>query len=1023
MTTPKPPNTRDPNQLTNGSNDPDDVGVSERPLVTSRSISVNDVAAELGDLEFNPDDVLASLEAYEEPSTVVESVTPHVSFVDERSAHSHLQELGLIEEFRGITNRLDSEYTSSNATLGKPELAIINSEIFAILGDTSTALSHASRAISALPTSRLTCLQVRHLAVDCGHLDDIHSLVSDEIASLPDATSKAHLHLWLTEFMRLVIGDKRASAEALTRALSECPSDGQVALLRMRGELANGETTYLGWLSSHPSPVASTDSIRTLARLRGDILEHNPDISHPAALILDVAVALSAGDLSNASLWLNGLTSLPDFELSIRWLRACLMAATEGTRKNAIGELLKLDELEYDPEVLLALLERSVEVNDAELTRSLLDTVETNEKRISAADELVLSVLASRTPPKIQALCEVVAKDPSLNALAVAACGLTDPESSEIAGSNPQTLYDLVMARWIASASPTASLSFPRLGQSPGNSDEFLALKFALELEEARERRDWGKIAQLFQKAHTDSGPWLPGDRESLAALCFEAGGDSASAQVAWQLARAATSSREAAVRADLEFSASDHKQAILEEYADQLDLQDERVPWLLLEAALLAQATNASDAQRLLEHAHAMCPDLTLTMTMGEDLARLSERTNAAVNWLGKRGELADDPAESALLAAEEALLLMDHDAISAETCAIRAIEFAPDERTLREFRCQLAPSSSEWQSRHAPAPPDESGFEYLCQSVARLAWVGDWSAASDAALALTEINAPTVAALWAEQAAAGGQRSPKLFERLFAQARTETDPVAQRELYERLARIDPNIGSEGTVDLWLNAIVEREPNNLPALRGLERSVIRRGRWLELASISEKLVQQLDRNEALAYAWLSSTLHTYTGNWAAGEHLIEWAGRQEPVPLWSLRRQLTHALAKGEWAKAHSVQSRLAERASYAGDVTVLTIRSAETARLLEQWDAALARLKTALDLTPDHVVALSLWATWQLQRGDTSAAADGFEQLAQACADPRHRESSLSRAAELWLSVGDDSRAEFALEQLLTT
>ncbi len=580
------------------------------------------------------------------------------------------------------------------------------------------------------------------------------------------------------------------------------------------------------------------------------------------------------------------------------------------------------------------------------------------------------------------------------------------------------------MARWIANISPSVNFLLPRLGQSPTDSDEFSALKFVFELEEARELRDWGKLARLFQVAHANSGPWLPGDRESLAALFFEAGRETASARAAWQLAQEARNSREAAVRAVLAVSADDQKQAILEQYADQLDLQDERAPWLLLEAALLAQGSSKDDAQRLLEQAHAICPDLALIMTMGEDLARIGGNTTAALDWLSKRSELADDSTESALLAAQEALLLTDEDAIAAETCAIRAVEQAPNDVTLHALRCHLASSSSsaEWQDRLELGPSDKSGIEHLCQSAARSAWFGDWSAANDAAIALAEIDAPTVGALWAEHPTAISQRNSKLFEKLFSQARTENDPIVQRELYERLARLDPNASTEGNTDLWLHAIIERDPGNLPALRGLERSMARRGRWLELANISEQLMQLLDRNEALGYSWLSSTLHTYTGNWASGERLIDWAARQEPVPLWSLRRQLTYTLAKGEWAMVHSVQSRLAERASYAGDATALTVRSAESASQLKQWDTALARLRAALELTPDHVVALSLWATWQLQRGDTAASADGFEQLAQTCADPSHREAALSRASELWLSVGDESRAEFALEQLLT-
>jgi tetratricopeptide (TPR) repeat protein len=1029
MTTPKPTNINEPNDFTSSSNDPSDAGkTSERPLAPSRSMPTLDVATELGDLEFDPDDVLASLVPYDEPPAHAELDVPPIQFADERPCHTYLEEHELVEQVRFVARRLGSELASTVDATRQLELALIQSELLSITGDNTTALSVASTAIPTAPSSRLARLQVRHLGVECGNLDQVSSLVESEIATLPDATQRAQLHLWHSEFMRLAVGDKQASALALSRAIAESPSDSQANLLRSLDGLAHRDVSYLDNLNSQPSLLGDAHVVRTLARIRGDLTEHDAHIDHPAAVILDVADALSKGDVATAALWLDGLSSLPNFERSIRWLRACLMAAMEETRRGAIGELLRLEQLEHDVEVRRALLERSVEVSDLELLRQLLQPADSNEtSSTSAADQLVLSVLASVSTQGIRDLCAVVSGEEPLSSLAVAAVGLTESSPEEIQEAVPQTPFELMTARWLANSAPSTSIPFPAYVQSESNSDEFLALQFALELEEAREHRDWCGLARLFQNAHENSGPWLPGDRESLAALFFEAGRDTPSARSAWQLAGTARSSREAAVRSALEVAASDQKQAILENYADQLDFQDDRGPWLLLEAASRALGSSNDDSQRLLQHAHAISPDLMLAMTMGEDLARISGKTDAALDWLSKRAELADDSAESALLAAQEALLLMGKDAISAETCAIRAIECAPNETTLHVLRSHVAPSPSsvEWHDESALQSPDivDADIEHLCQSAAHSAWTGDWRAANAAAIALAEIGAPTIATLWAEQAATSGQYSPKLFEKLFAQARTENDPVVQRELYERLARLDPKSDTEGTADLWQNAIIEREPFNLPALRKLERSVIRRGRFSELASISEKLMLQLDRNEAIGYAWLSSTLHTYTGNWSNGEHLIEWAARQEPVPLWSLRRQLAHALSKGDWAKAFALQVRLAESANYAGDATSLTLRSAESARKLDDWDSALAQLKAVIELTPDHVVALSLWATWQLQRGDISASADGLEQLAQACACPSHREAALSKSAELWLSVGDESRAEFALEQLLAT
>ena len=1026
MTTPKPPNSKFPDPSTAAR--PRDAAVSERPAVTSRSIPVFDVASELGlgDLEFDPDDVLASLVPYDEPSSVSEPARQDWPLDDERPGLACLEQLDLLEEFRGIAARLGDEMDGKADAARQFELAACASEILAIAGETTDALAYASRAVAANPRSRMARLQVRHLNIANVNYEAVPTLLAEEISLLDDGPSQTQMRLWLSEFMRVIAGDKRAAQEILAAALAESPTDNQLSLIKFVETLADGQELNIEGLELRPFSMADYASIRTLARIRGESAEDGSQIDHPAAAMLDAANALAQGDVTTAARRLQGLLSIPDCEPAIRWLRASLMTASPATRAEAVQELLRLEQLELDPEVERALLERSVESNDIELTTRLLQPPDSvgAATTIPTAEHLVLAHWAERPVAELRLLADSLADDPTMSSLTAAVLTLDDVSSSDFSGFDPQARTQLLTARQIAATSPSQAFAPPPGYASPGASQAVMALDFAFRLEQAYERRDAGALGRLFQEAPDHSGPWAAGDKESLSALFFESARDSESARTAWELARAAKCTREAAVRAALGAADTGARQAILEQYVEELELQDERVPWLLVEGALVVRESNNDEAQRLLEHAHAISPDLTFLMTLGEDLARNSGNVSAAVDWLSKRAELADDATESALLAAQEALLLMDADALSAETCAIRAIEFAPGDATLRVLRDRVAAASSSdnWREQPEGDVSDASGIDNARQAVARFAWLGEWRAANDAISLLAQLDTPGIAALWAEQAAASGQRNSKLFERLFAKARTETDSNALRELYERLARVDPNASADGNSDLWLNAIIEREPNDLAALRGLERSAIRKGRWQELAIIAEKLMQQLDRNEALGYCWLASSLHTYTGTWANGEPLVKWAAHQQPAPLWALRRQLAFALAKGDWATANSILSRLAERPGYAGDATALILRTAESARQLQKMDEALTHLRAALEITPDHVVALSLLATWQLQRGEHAAAADGFEQLAQACSDPTHKEAALARAADLWTVVGDGSRTEFALEQLLT-
>ncbi len=747
MTTPKPPSGTNPEVYREASEERAALAMSERPLVTSASIPAIDVAAELGGLEFDPDDVLASLIPYDEPSSLVEQENAPILFDDERPGHSYLEDLGLLEEFREIANRLTFESTSAVDATAQSELVLVQSEILAITGDMAGALSSATRSVAELPASRLARVQARHLTLESGDLNEVPSLVVGELASLNDTKSKTQLRLWQSEFMRLALDDKLASEEALLVAMAETPSDSQVNLLRLLNGLAHRDTSYIDWLNASPFPIVDSDSIRTLARIRGDLSEHDPSIEHSAAVILDVAHALMEGNLSDATGWLSSLRALPNCELSIRWLLACLKTATDTRGRGAIDELLKLEQLEYDPEIQLTLLERAIEAGDFELVHRLLQSVDSDDNRsISIADELVLSVLAGIGPSRIRELCGALGSDDALAPLAVAILDMTSPRIDTIASVDPQTQSDLVLARWLANTSPTADFTFPPLGSATDDYTDLSALRFVLGLEVARENSDWGALAGLFQEAHPDSGPWFPGDREALAALFFQAGGDLTSANAAWQRVRADRPYCESAIRAALEGSEADRKRSILEEYADQLDLQDERVPWLLLESALIASGDSAEEAQRLLEHAHAISPDITLTLSMGQDLARNVGNTRVAADWLSKRAELASDAMESAMLAAQEALLLMGEDTISAETCAIRAIEFAPSDATLRALRSQLSPSSrsGEWQRNVELDGTDQLGIENMCQTAARAAWLGEWRVAYDASIALADIDVP---------------------------------------------------------------------------------------------------------------------------------------------------------------------------------------------------------------------------------------------------------------------------------------
>ena len=84
--------------------------------------------------------------------------------------------------------------------------------------------------------------------------------------------------------------------------------------------------------------------------------------------------------------------------------------------------------------------------------------------------------------------------------------------------------------------------------------------------------------------------------------------------------------------------------------------------------------------------------------------------------------------------------------------------------------------------------------------------------------------------AAVTAERLAPFGSGGAALAERLLAEAKAATDPVAQCGPHQRLSELDRVRGDSSSALLWQSAILEADPKHLRALRTLEHAYIREG-------------------------------------------------------------------------------------------------------------------------------------------------------------------------------------------------
>ncbi len=257
-------------------------------------------------------------------------------------------------------------------------------------------------------------------------------------------------------------------------------------------------------------------------------------------------------------------------------------------------------------------------------------------------------------------------------------------------------------------------------------------------------------------------------------------------------------------------------------------------------------------------------------------------------------------------------------------------------------------------------------------------------------------------------------------LSERLFEQARQESDAVAQRELYDVLSRIDEARGESSSALLWQSAILERSENHLPSLRKLEHAYISQGRDDELESVASRLATILDAGESDAHVSLALQLRARRGEWASGKELAEIAAQRETPSLWALRALSVQAHFADDPATIFKVDQKLLDFAPTPLDKATFALRAAEAAVRLSELETAEKLLQTALSHVPEHLVALTTLGEVLERLERFEEAARVFETLAIASQVPAHRVSALYQAACLWQEkAGQEDQATRALEE----
>jgi hypothetical protein len=244
--------------------------------------------------------------------------------------------------------------------------------------------------------------------------------------------------------------------------------------------------------------------------------------------------------------------------------------------------------------------------------------------------------------------------------------------------------------------------------------------------------------------------------------------------------------------------------------------------------------------------------------------------------------------------------------------------------------------------------------------------------------------------------------------------------DAPARIELLERLARLDRERGASERASIWRQRLLEQGSLPVATLRFLAAESMLAGSESDLERSAARLAEQLGDSDAQALLFLAARLRIDRGGLADTAQLAERAAAQALAPLWGLRASSALARSAGDDRRQLAHSRELRERARQPLDAATLSLRAAEAAGRLNELEVALVELGHAIEIAPEHMVALSMRAELLERQGRAGEAAEAFETLAATSQCQPWRVEALYRAALLWLDrLRDRERAIAALEE----
>ncbi|HEY2406121.1 MAG TPA: hypothetical protein VGI10_08965 [Polyangiaceae bacterium] len=972
-------------------------------------------------------DFESSLEADDHSPTLPpppRSTQPEAAWPDERPAHEHLS--AQAEGWIARAEWLEREAHAATDPQAKARALIVASELWALVGDLARAREVATEATALARASALSQRQLRWLAAAEG--DWKATLPALEMETRSGATPEARVHAaYLSaEINRLVLDDEASAKKKIDLAVRAHQDDPRAHVAKLAELLGKANTPPRLRLPESELLLPIARAGEELAQLRGAPLAAGSTPVLPLRAAFDDARrALSNADREKAAEAIQKLQALPELADATRWLRASLLAVDAKHRPAAIALLGELVQSEGSREARRALAARALEQGDSAAVQAAISGADA-EQSFGVADRLALGALTALPTAALELPLAQAASDEALRPLAAALSALATPAPLEYMAGSAAAQAELTLGRALAVQRASAVERVAELHKGTALFDEShpgSALARLLGLEFALTSQATGAVSRAladWPREQTE-GP-AARDQKLAAALSYELSGEHASALAEYRAALAVDPTSESAVRAIASHAPAETAER-LEALADKLDGAP-HTALFLLEAALRHGSDDVESYQKLLGRALELGPELSIAHRLSEAFARSRGDAEALVGALRARRDASDDPVERALDLVREALLVADSDLDLAERLLYEAIKARPNDIALRELYERVAPTESgdraAWRERVAETSEPGLKGRLLAEAALEYARAGDQAAATRVGLAAAELGAGELTRIRAERLAEGGPGAARISEALLESARKSELADEQIELYERLSALDRSRNDLSSALLWQNAILERTPKYLPALRRLEHAYIGGDRLDELEPIAAALTRALDANEINAHARLAARLRTKRGEWPATRELADLVLAEGRDELWALRNLSAHARISDDSELGLSVDGRLFAMVERPIDKATLALRAAESAARLERAEDAKRLLRLALEQVPDHMVALTSLAEVLEATGDYTGAAEALEAVAGNSNVDAHKVNALHQAAVLWMDrVGTIDRGRLCLER----